>query len=111
MQLLFQLKWEELINNQKVREEVEKVQNIPAAPPPPTISEQRLKENGCGKNTSQNQEDKVLEETVKMEEDQVMEEMARLSMRCPSPVPSLAEINGGQKREGEEEVDSKKVAK
>ena len=112
MQLLFQLKWEELVNNQKVREEVEKVQNIPAAPPPPTISEQRLKENGCGmEKTSQNQEDKVLEETVKMEENQVMEEMARVSMHCPSPVPSLAEINGGQKREGEEEVDSKKVAK
>ena len=48
MEILFQLKWEELITNQKVREEVEKAQNIPAAPPPPTISEPRLKDNGCG---------------------------------------------------------------
>ena len=96
------LKWEELVTNVKLREQIEKAQKIPTPPSPPSISEVIIKEKDC-----QGQ----MEDNAREQEDQVMEEMARVSMGCPSPVPALADANSAQKREGEEEVDSKKVAK
>ena len=97
------LKWEDLVTNNKLREQVEKAQKVPAPPSPPSISEAKLKElnfEDLMEQSAREQEDQVMEEMEKTaseeQEVEVMEEMARVSMRCPSPVPALAETNGAQ---------------